>query len=142
MKVIIGSDAKGYELKEHLIKFLRSMDYEVIDKTPTSDLNFIESAKLVSNEVLKKEDNFGIVIDEYGAGSFMVANKIKGVICAEVSDEHSARMTKEHNNTNVISLGSGIVGKTLAESIVASFLENNYSGGRHQIRVDMLDRLA
>lgn len=97
---------------------------------------------MVSEEVLKEEDNFGIIIDEYGAGSFMVANKVKGVVCAEVSDEHSARMTKEHNNANVISLGSGIVGKTLAKNIVMSFLNNNYSGGRHQIRVDMLNRLA
>lgn len=142
MKVIIGSDVKGFELKEYLISYLKSNGYEVFDKTPKPDLNFVESAKLVSKEVLKEEDNFGIVIDEYGAGSFMVANKIKGIVCAEVSDEHSSHMTKEHNNTSVISLGSGIVGKTLAESIVKTFLENDYSGGRHQIRVDMLNRLA
>ncbi|MCR2044443.1 galactose-6-phosphate isomerase subunit LacA [Anaerosalibacter massiliensis] len=142
MKVIIGSDVKGFKLKEHLIKFLNSKDYKVVDVSPDPNLNFVESAKLVSEEVLKEEDNFGIVIDEYGAGSFMVANKIKGIICAEVSDEHSAHMTKEHNNTKIISLGSGIIGKTLAENIVMNFLNNEYSGGRHQIRIDMLNRLA
>lgn len=142
MKVIIGSDTKGFELKAYLVNFLSSEGYKVMDMTPDPNLNFVESARLVSEEVLKEEDNFGIVIDEYGAGSFMVANKVKGVVCAEVSDEHSARMTKEHNNANVISLGSGIVGKTLAKNIVMSFLNNEYSGGRHQIRVDMLNRLA
>lgn len=142
MKVIIGSDVKGFKLKEHLIKFLNSKDYKVVDVSPDPNLNFVESTKLVSEEVLKEEDNFGIVIDEYGAGSFMVANKIKGIICAEVSDEHSAHMTKEHNNTKIISLGSGIIGKTLAENIVMNFLNNEYSGGRHQIRIDMLNRLA
>lgn len=72
----------------------------------------------------------------------MTACKYKGIICAEVSDEHSAKMTREHNNASMITMGSGIVGKRLAESIVDAFIKGEYSGGRHQIRVDMLNKMA
>lgn len=141
MKVIIGSDSKGLELKEHLKKHLEVLGYEVVDKTASDKLDFVESSKLVANAILNGEGDRGILIDEYGAGSFMVANKIKGIICAQVSDEHSAKMTRDHNNTSIIALGSAVLGKKLAEKLVETYVDTQYSGGRHQIRVDMLNKM-
>ena len=82
------------------------------------------------------------MVDGYGAGSYMAASKVKGMICAEISDERSAYMTRQHNNAKVICLGAQIVGPGLAKSIAREFLAADYDGGRHQIRVDMLDKMA
>ncbi|MBA5850104.1 galactose-6-phosphate isomerase subunit LacA [Clostridium sp. cel8] len=141
MKIAIGSDTDGFELKEYLKKYLSNKGFEIIDKTPEKGLNLFQSAKLVAESVLDKEAERGIAIDEYGAGSFMVGCKHKGIICAEVSDEHSAKMTSQHNSANMITLGAGIVGKKLAEAIVDAYLKEKYAGGRHQIRVDMLNKM-
>ncbi|MCC5910226.1 MAG: galactose-6-phosphate isomerase subunit LacA [Clostridiaceae bacterium] len=141
-KVIIGADTKGFELKEHLKNYLKELGHEVIDKTPEGDLDFVESTKLVAEAILNKEGDRGIAIDEYGAGSFMVGNKHKNIICAQVSDEHSSKMTRDHNNASMIALGSGIVGKKVAEKIVETFAKAEYAGGRHQIRIDMLNKMC
>lgn len=142
MNVILGADAEGYFLKEHLKTYLENKGYTVIDKTPEDDLDFVESASRVARAIQTGEGERGIAIDEYGAGSFMVATKFKGVIVAETSDEHSAKMTRSHNNASMITLGSGIVGKRLAETCADAFIENEYAGGRHQVRVDMLNRMC
>lgn len=142
LKIIIGSDKEGFQLKEHLKYHLQKLGWEVIDKTPTKDLDFVESSKCVAQAILSKEGDKGILIDQYGSGSFMVANKHKGIICAQLADEHSAKMTRDHNNTSIITIGSGITGPKLAERIVEAFINSEYSGGRHQIRVDMLNRMC
>ncbi|WP_027417730.1 galactose-6-phosphate isomerase subunit LacA [Aneurinibacillus terranovensis] len=142
MKVVIGADKNGFELKEHLKGHLSALGYEVIDKTPENELDFVEAASRVAQAMLANEGDRGIAIDEYGAGSFMVATKHKGIICAEVSDEHSAKMTRDHNNASMITIGSGIVGRKLAETIAETFISAEYSGGRHQIRVDMLNKMC
>lgn len=141
MKIIIGSDKEGFELKEHLKEYLQNKNYQVIDKTPEKNLDFVESTNLVVDGIIKKEGDRGIVIDKYGQGSFMVANKHKGIICAVVSDEHSAKMTREHNSACIVSMGSGIVGQKLAEEIVNTYLNTDYTAGRHQIRIDMLNKM-
>lgn len=140
MKILIGSDKAGTDLKRHLQAYLQEKGYEVIDKTP-DEVDFVDSADRVCKGILNKEGDRGILIDEYGVGSFMSANKHKGIICAEVSDEHSAMMTISHNNTSIIAMGSGIVGNKLAECMVDAYLNENYAGGRHQIRVDMLNKM-
>ena len=140
MKILIGADKAGTDLKEYLKIYLQGNGYEVIDKT-TDEVDFVDSADRVCKGILAKEGDRGILIDEYGVGSFMSANKHKGIICAEVSDEHSAQMTISHNNTSLISIGSGIVGKKLAEAIVNAYLNEEYAGGRHQIRIDMLNKM-
>lgn len=140
MKILIGADKAGTSLKKYLQAYLQKKGYEVVDKTP-DEVDFVDSADRVCKGVLAKEGDRGILIDEYGAGSFMAANKHKGIICAEVSDEHSAMMTIGHNNTSIIAIGSGIVGNKLAEGIVDAYLSEEYAGGRHQIRVDMLNKM-
>ncbi|AYW47738.1 galactose-6-phosphate isomerase subunit LacA [Tetragenococcus osmophilus] len=142
MKVVIGADKAGMGLKEYIKSYLLEEGYEVVDKSEQASVDFVESALAVSQELLKNEENLGIAIDAYGAGSFMAATKVKGIIAAEVSDERSAFMTREHNNCRLITLGSEITGRTLAKKIVSEFLNASYDGGRHQVRVDMLNKMA
>lgn len=142
MAIIIGSDAAGKRLKDVIKTFLKDNNHEVLDVTERKDLDFVDSTLAVVHEVQKNDKNLGIAIDAYGAGSFMVATKVKGMIAAEVSDERSAYMTRGHNNARVITLGAEIVGDELAKNIVKDFVEAKYDGGRHQIRVDMLNKMC
>ncbi|EMC29851.1 galactose-6-phosphate isomerase subunit LacA [Streptococcus mutans ST6] len=142
MAIIIGSDAAGKRLKDVIKTFLKDNNHEVLDVTERKDLDFVDSTLAVVHEVQKNDKNLGIAIDTYGAGSFMVATKVKGMIAAEVSDERSAYMTRGHNNARIITLGAEIVGDELAKNIVKDFVEAKYDGGRHQIRVDMLNKMC
>lgn len=99
MTIIIGSDVDGKRLKDLIKVYLKENDFEVLDVTEGKDLDFVDSTVSVAREVQKSDDNLGIAIDAYGAGSFIVATKIKGMIAAEVSDERSAYMTRGHNNS-------------------------------------------
>ena len=118
------------------------MGYEVIDKSQGKDLDFYESSNLVAEAILNHEGDKGIVIDEYGTGSFNVCTKHKGIICAQVEDEHSAKMTRDHNNTSIIAIGAKVTSIEIAKKIAENFILSNYSGGRHQIRIDMLNKMA
>ena len=143
MRIVISSDKKGLELKNRIVVFLRDLSFEVEDLTPQGDVDFYEASIKVVNEVLKDvKANKGIIIDEFGAGPFMVADKFKYIICAELNDEHSAKMTRDHNNANVITMGSGVIGEDVACRIANRFCVAQYSGGRHQIRVDMLNKMC
>lgn len=142
MAIIIGSDAAGKRLKDVIKTFLKDNNHKVLDVTERKDLDFVDSTLAVVHEVQKNDKNLGIAIDAYGAGSFMVATKVKGMIAAEVSDERSAYMTRGHNNARIITLGAEIVGDELAKNIVKDFVEAKYDGGRHQIRVDMLNKMC
>ena len=142
MAINIGSDAAGKRLKDVIKTFLKDNNHEVLDVTERKDLDFVDSTLAVVHEVQKNDKNLGIAIDAYGAGSFMVATKVKGMIAAEVSDERSAYMTRGHNNARIITLGAEIVGDELAKNIVKDFVEAKYDGGRHQIRVDMLNKMC
>lgn len=142
MTIIIGSDVDGKRLKELIKAYLEDNDYDVLDVTEGKDLDFVDSTVSVAKEVQKSDDNLGIAIDAYGAGSFIVATKIKGMIAAEVSDERSAYMTRSHNNARMITMGAEIVGDTLAKNVVKEFVNGHYDGGRHQIRVDMLNKMC
>lgn len=142
MNVVIGSDENGKNLKLCIKQYLLNNNYKVVDTTEDKDVDLVDAALNVAKEVQKNEKNLGIVIDAYGAGSFMVATKIKGMIAAEVSEERSAYMTRGHNNSRMITLGSEIVGEQLAINIVKAFINGKYDGGRHQIRVDMLNKMC
>lgn len=142
MTVIIGSDVDGKRLKEVVKAFLKENNHEVVDVTEGKDVDFVDSTLAIAQEVQKNDENLGIAIDAFGAGSFMVATKVKGMIAAEVSDERSAYMTRGHNNARMITMGSEIVGDTLAKYVAKEFVNGHYDGGRHQIRVDMLNKMC
>ena len=140
MAIVVGADLKGTRLKDIVKNFLVEEGFEVIDVTKDGQ-DFVDVTLAVASEVNKDEQNLGIVIDAYGAGSFMVATKIKGMVAAEVSDERSAYMTRGHNNSRMITVGAEIVGDELAKNIAKGFVNGKYDGGRHQIRVDMLNKM-
>ena len=142
MRFILGSDPAGKDLKEILKQHLLSNGYEVTDITEDRECDFVDATKAVVSEVYRTDENFGIIIDAYGAGPFMTACRIKGVIAAEVSDERSAYMTRSHNNARIITIGSKIAGSELAKNIATGFAEGSYDGGRHQVRVDMLNSMG
>lgn len=142
MRVVIGSDSDGMELKELIKKNLIEEGMTVVDKSETASEDFVESTLAIANDLNENEGSLGIAVDGYGAGSFITATKVKGMVAAEVSDERSAYMTREHNYSRMITLGSKIVGDELALNIVKEFLQANYDGGRHQVRVDMLNKMA
>ncbi|MGN2341591.1 galactose-6-phosphate isomerase subunit LacA [Streptococcus dysgalactiae] len=141
MAIILGADAQGNDLKEIIKEYLVEQGYSVTDVTDI-EKDLVDNTLAVANAVKTNEDNLGIMIDAYGAGPFMVATKVKGMVAAEVSDERSAYMTRGHNNARMITMGSEIVGDLLAKNIVKGFVTGKYDGGRHQIRVDMLNKMA
>ena len=110
MAIIIGADAAGNKLKDVVKDFLIGESFEVVDVTKEGQ-DFVDVTLAVAAEVNKEEQNLGIVIDAYGAGPFMVATKIKGMVAAEVTDERSAYMTRGHNNSRMITMGAEIVGE-------------------------------
>lgn len=142
MAIIIGADAAGQKLKEVIKAYLKDNHQEVIDVSDSELRDFVDTTVAVAKEVNQSDKNLGIMIDAYGAGSFMVATKIKGMVAAMVSDERSAYMTRGHNNSRMLILGSEIVGEGIAKNIVKGFIEGEYDGGRHQIRVDMLNKMC
>ena len=141
MAIVVGADAAGIRLKEVVKEYLEAEGFQVVDVTEEGQ-DFVDVTLAVAKEVKQAEDNLGIVIDAYGAGPFMVATKIKGMVAAEVSDERSAYMTRGHNNSRMITMGAQIVGDQLAKNIAQGFVNGKYDGGRHQIRVDMLNKLC
>ena len=142
MKVILATDRDGFQLKETVKNFLLHSGYEIIDLNSThGSEDFVDSTVNAVQEFHKHEHVHAILFDKYGH-SFMPANKFKGIICAAVSDEHSAMMTIRHNSTPIINLSSGITGDILAVEIVKTFLEHDYDAGRHQVRIDMLNKLC
>lgn len=142
MTVIVGSDKKGENLKKIILEFLSESGHDYLDVSEEKDMDFVDVTLLVASEVNKSSENLGIVIDSFGVGPFMVATKLKGMVCAVVSDERSAYMTRGHNNSRMVTIGAEICGSTLAKKIVKGFVEGNYDGGRHQIRVDMLNKMC
>lgn len=141
MKVVIGSDQDGFKLKETIKEYLLDKGYEVLDVTQEPAGDFIESSLLVTHEVLENGIKKAIMVDEYGVGSAMASNKVKGMVTANVNEERTAHMTAMHNGAKAIALGSGIVGEKLALAIVQRYLDTDYAAGRHQVRLDMLEKM-
>lgn len=141
MKVVIGSDYQGMDLKEKIKQYLLKNNYEVIDVTKSERMDFVDSSLAVAQTVLKNHYPKAIMVDGYGVGSAMASNKVKGMVTANVNDERTAHMTAMHNGAKAISLGSEIVGEQLAYSIVQRYLDTDYAGGRHQVRLDMLEKM-
>ncbi|SHE56799.1 galactose-6-phosphate isomerase lacA subunit [Atopostipes suicloacalis DSM 15692] len=142
MKVYLTADKDGQELKKTLVTYLTDENYDVEDLTETPADDFVDSANLLVQKLMEDKDGLGIAVDAYGAGSFMAANKHKEIVVAEVSEEWSGHMTRRHNNARIITLGSQIVGTELAKSVAKAFVTADYDGGRHQIRVDMLNAMC
>ena len=143
MKVSIASDHAGFDEKQLLIPYLQELGYEVIDRGPESAdrVDYPDYAALVAKDVEDDEAERGVLICGTGIGMSIAANKHRGIRAACVSDTFSARLTRCHNNANVICFGARVIGAGLAADIVNCFIDTEYEGGRHARRVAMLDAL-
>ena len=141
MKIIIGNDHSAVEMKNELVKFLEEMGHEVInvgtDETKSVDYPLFGQA--VCKKVLENENSLGIAICGTGIGISIACNKVKGIRAGLWSESFSAKMTRKHNNANVLCLGARVIGIELAKDIVKTFIEEDFEGGRHQNRIDMLE---
>ena len=140
-KIYIGADSAGYVLKGEVIAHLENLGYECFDLgcDSTESCHYPIFAEKVSEAVQADLDgSFGILICGTGIGMSMCANKHNGIRAAVCSDTYSAKMTRCHNDANVLCIGARVIGSCLALDIVDSFLGANYEGGRHAIRVGMM----
>ena len=140
MKIAIGNDHVAVELKNHITKYVEAKGYEVINfGTDSSEsCDYPVYGEKVARAVASGECDLGILICGTGIGISLAANKVKGIRAAVCSEPYSARLTRQHNNANVIAFGARVVGQAMAEMIVDEFLNAEYEGGRHQRRVDMI----
>ena len=139
MKISIGCDHGALALKNKVAEHLRSRGFEVLDfGTHTLDsCDYPDFAAAAARAVASGECDKGIVLCTTGIGVSIAANKIDGVRCALLSDSMTARLTREHNDTNMMALGAGVVGEMLALQIVDTWLDTPFSEGpRHQRRID------
>ena len=143
MSIIIGSDHGGFILKNKIIEHLKSKGYSLLDigcySTESCDYPVI--AQELTQKVLEDDSNLGILVCGTGIGMSIYANKVKGIRASHCTDTFSARLTRRHNNSNVLCLGERITGQGLALDIVDEWLNAEFEGGRHQKRVDMINDL-
>lgn len=140
MKISMGCDHGGYDLKEHLKQYLTEKGHEVIDVGIESKTrcNYPVFGAAAARLVASGECQRGIVICTTGIGISICANKIHGIRCALCGDSLSAELCRRHNDANMLALGAGIVGPMLAERITDIFMETPFDGGRHTERVALM----
>ena len=140
-KIFIGADSAGYTLKEELKAHLTDMGYSVTDCGTDSEASChypVFAAAVCEGVQSDLEGSFGVLICGTGIGMSMCANKHKGIRAALCSDTYSAKMTRVHNDANVICMGARVIGSCLATDILDSFLSAEFEGGRHAVRVGMM----
>jgi len=143
MKIAIGSDHAGYHLKQELIDLLRTGKYDFCDFGTASGepIDYPDIAREVSNVVASGEYDRGILICGTGIGVCIAANKIKGIRAALCENEFTARMSREHNDANVLALGGRVIGAELAKAITRVWLETGFSGEtRHKMRIEKIEQ--
>lgn len=144
MKIGLGSDHGGYNLKEEIIKHLEAKGIECVDFGPNNvseSVDYPVYGETVADAVIKNEVDYGIVCCGTGIGISLAANKVPGIRCAVVSDVFSAKMSKAHNNANMLSLGERVLGRGLALEIVDAWINTDFEGDRHSRRVDMIKEI-
>ncbi len=141
MRIAIGSDHAGYSLKQALIPWLREKGHEVEDLGThgTESVDYPDYAKLVAHAVAEGRADRGILICGTGIGMSMTANKVPGIRAALCTDPYMSRMSRRHNDANVLCMGGRVVGVGLAEAIVEAWLEEEFEGGRHARRVGKIN---
>jgi ribose 5-phosphate isomerase B len=143
VRVAIGSDHAGYALKQHVIEQLITLGHEPVDLGTDGEasVDYPAFCAAVGRAVVRGDAAVGIVMGGSGQGEQLAANKVRGVRAALCNDLYTARMAREHNDANVLSIGGRVVGEGLADEIVAIFLSTPFEGGRHQRRVDQISAL-
>lgn len=139
----IGCDHGGFELKGHIIEHLKEIgvEYKDFGTCDENSVDYPDIAEKVGNAVVSGECENGILICGTGIGISIAANKIKGVRAALCGDVYSAKMTKQHNNANIICMGGRVIGRELAFMIVDTWLNEEFLGGRHANRIEKIHNL-
>ncbi|MBM4235651.1 MAG: ribose 5-phosphate isomerase B [Firmicutes bacterium] len=143
MLIALGSDHAGFQLKDRVISFLQSsgINYKDFGVYSEESADYPEQAALVVQAVKSGEFTFGILICGTGIGMSIVANKHRGIRAALCSEPYSARFAREHNNANVLTMGSRVIGPGMAEAIVSIFIHTEFAGGRHERRLSKIETL-
>ena len=141
MKLVLASDHGGFELKEEIKKYLddKGYEYEDLGTHSTESVDYPQYGRAAGEAVASGKFEKGILCCGTGIGISLAANKVKGIRCAVVSDTFSAKMSRAHNDANMLSLGGRVVGAGLALEIVETWLTTEFEGGRHQRRVDQIE---
>lgn len=140
MKIAIGNDHTAVELKDIIKEFVVNEGYEVIDfgVNSTDSCDYPVYGEKVGRAVASKEADLGIVICGTGVGISLAANKVKGVRACVCSEPYSAKLSRMHNDSNVLAFGARVVGSEMAKMITKEWLDAEFEGGRHQRRVDLI----
>ena len=143
MRVYLGSDHAGFELKAQLMKLLSERGHDVLDHgtDSTEPVDYPPICFAVGRAVVEGRADRGIVLGGSGQGEQIAANKVRGIRAALCNDLYTARLSREHNDANVLSMGGRIVAFGLADEIVALWLKIGFEGGRHQRRLDQISQM-
>ncbi len=140
MKIAIGADHAGVDVKQRLVALLKSAGHEVIDRGTTGpeSVDYPDFAGLVAHDVAEGRAQRGILVCGTGIGMSIAANKVPGVRAAKCNDPYEATVTRQHNDANVLCLGARVVDATVMDEMVRNFLVTDFEGGRHARRVDKM----
>ncbi len=142
-RLALGADHAGYRVKEHIKAYLEAAGYRVADFGTQSEesVDYPDYARQVAESVAAGQNDLGILVCGTGLGMGMTANKVPGIRAAVAHDTFTARMGREHNNANVLTIGARVVDENKAIEIVEAFLTASFAGGRHERRVEKIDQL-
>ena len=140
MILSIGSDHAGFELRKQVIEHLTEAGHTILEHgavDSTTAYSYVHAGQAVARDINEKKAERGIVICGTGIGISIVCNKYRGIRCALCTDEFMARMSRQHNNANILAMGARVIGRGLALSIVDAYMTESFeAGGRHQARVN------
>jgi len=144
MIISAGADHGGFELKDKLVSMLRKEGYEVIDNGTNSpdSVDYPDYAQAVARDILEKRADYGLLVCGSGIGISIAANRFKGIRAALVTNEEYARLSRQHNNANIIALGGRFTSFEDAEKWLKIFLSTPFEGGRHERRIAKIDNLS
>ena len=143
-KFYIATDHAGYALKAYVKDFVQELGHEIIDLGPDSAdrVDYPDFAKKCANKVLSDKGSFGILICGTGIGISIAANKISGIRAALCHDHYTAKLTRQHNDANVLCFGERVVGKGVIEDMIEAFANTEFEGGRHAGRVAKIEECS
>lgn len=143
MKIAIGCDHGGFELKEAVRGYLeeRQIPYEDFGAYNTDSVDYAPIAAKAARAVAAGQADFGVLVCSTGIGISMAANKVKGIRAALCTNEFCAEMTRRHNNANILCMGGKVIDKETAVKLVDIFLHTEFEGGRHQRRIDQIAQI-
>jgi ribose 5-phosphate isomerase B len=143
MKIAIGADHAGFELKQKLAKLLQQQGHEVNDEgtVDNNSVDYPDFAAKVAHDVVDHRAQFGVLVCGSGIGMAISANKVPGIRAANVCNPQEAQLSREHNNANIVTIGARMVNEDTAAKIIDTFLKTAFAGGRHERRVEKIAEL-